>query len=177
MQIACWLLSYSTFKDWCETRGLSMTSDLQSNTAFKLVFFKGGLAKNYGVKLEVSSHFSLLEGQKSGEQRSSPIVRRGRQHHLILPLRSVSSFTFLQLACAFSINKIQKLVINAGPSLTSCPFPSLSIIPIENLTWLGFPVAAQLWQHPYISSSLAYVHIRKNTMMNIFCSGILCSSM
>lgn len=51
-------------KDLCETRGLKMTLELQANTAskmtFKLVFFKGSLAKNDGVKLEVSSHFSAL---------------------------------------------------------------------------------------------------------------------
>lgn len=65
--MACWLLSYSTIKDLCKTRGLKMTVELQSNIASKitlnLVFFKCSPAKNDGVKLEVSSHFSALGSQ------------------------------------------------------------------------------------------------------------------
>lgn len=53
--------------------GLKMTLELQSNIAskmtFKLVFFKCSLAKNNGVKLDVSSHFSALGSQKSDEQK------------------------------------------------------------------------------------------------------------
>lgn len=143
-----------------------MTLDLQSNIAlkitFKLIFFKCSLAKNKGGKLKVSSHFSLLGGQNSGghKQPCGDAIKSKRKAAPFNPAFTLLSlFTFLQLVCTFFINKIQKPIINIDLSFTSCPFPSPSILPIENLTWLGFPAADQLWQHPHLSSTLAYVSL------------------